>query len=356
MITHGKSILVPLFAGALILSSLCTKANSETKNNHTSKIMVAVTKVAEEKMPQTYSTFGTLSADKIVTISPTTDGRVTEVHFKNGQLVSKGTPIIQMDDTDAKAVLATKKANLALAETTYQRHKQLFAYGGDTKQNLDQLAAEVKNDNIAVTNSNILLENLTLKAPFDGQLGEFQVHAGDYVSAGDPLVTIVNKTPIKAAYSLPQSFITKLKMRQKVQITTESMPGKIFDGSVSFISPSVDPNTGTFSLEATLPNKQGALAPGMFVQVLQTIGDTNKALVIPETALLSDIEGNYVYRVVHDKAARTNVTIGTIQDGKIQIMTGLKVGEPIISQGQQKVNDGDNVSVVPDTFSANKEQ
>jgi len=313
------------------------------------QIIVGLANVVQEKMPQTYNTFGTLTADKIVTISPSSDGRITKIYFKNGQLVEKGTPIIQMDDTDAKADVATKQADLNLAITTYQRHKQLFAYGGTTKQSLDQLAADVKNDKIAVTNSNILLEKLTLKAPFDGQLGEFSVQAGDYVSAGDALVTLLNKAPIIVNYSLPQELITKLKIGQKVVISTQSIKKKTFNGQVSFISPAVDAATGTFNMEATLPNKDGSLAPGMFVQVLQTIGDTDNALVIPDVALLSDIEGNYVYRVVDHKVARTNVTIGTIKDGKVEIIKGLKLGQAVITQGQQKVSDGEMVETVLDS-------
>lgn len=313
------------------------------------KITVATTPVRVSEISEKFTTFGSMEAIQKVVISPDDDSRVTKIYFKNGQLVTKGTPIIQLDDSVAKADLATKKATLALAKRTYERHLQLFDVGAATKESLDQLLSEEKSDMIAVKNSEITLENLTLKAPFDGNLSAFTVNAGDFVSAGQALVTVVKKAPIRVAYSIPQSYSSKLQIHQSVIVKAKAIPHKSFTGKVTYISPTVDPNTGTISLEGTFENSEGLLAPGMFVQVENILGENSSALVIPEVALLSDIQGNYVYTVKDGKAARINITIGNIQEGKVQVLKGLNKGQEIVSEGQQKLSDGDPVTVVDST-------
>lgn len=312
-------------------------------------ITVATTPVRVAEINEKFTTFGSMEAIQKVVISSDDDSRVTKIYFKNGQLVSKGTPIIQLDDSVAKADLATKKATLALAKRTYERHLQLFDVGAATKESLDQLLSEEKSDMIAVKNSEITLENLTLKAPFDGHLGAFTVNAGDYVAAGQALVTVVKKSPIRVAYSIPQSYSEKLKIGQKVVVQAKAIPHQSFTGELSYISPTIDPNTGTVSLEATFANSDGLLAPGMFVQVENILGQNRSALVIPEVALLSDIQGNYVYTVKDGKAARINITIGNIEEGQVQVLKGLDKNQEIISEGQQKLSDGDLVTVVDST-------
>lgn len=339
-------IIIVIAALAGIATFFVKKHEANTAKVETIPTKVVASPVSTTTIDETYSTFGTLAAIQKVTVSSDSDSRVTKIFFKNGQLVSKDTPLIQMDDSNAKAELAVNQANLALAEATYKRNAQLLKYGATTKQNLDQLLAEVVNDKTTVKNSQIALDNLTLKAPFDGQLGAFQINQGDYVSAGDALVTLVSKSPIRVDYSIPQDLAEKLKMKQNVIITAKAIPSQSFNGAVSYISPTVDSDTGTISLQATIANKDGLLSPGMFVQVVEVLGQNDQALVIPDSALLSDIEGNYVYRVDNNRATRANVIIGNIQDGKIEILKGLKKGDSVITQGQQKISDGDEIEAI----------
>lgn len=321
------------------------KLNKSPASQGQTPITVATSSVEVSKIYETYTTFGTLQAVREVEISANNDSRVTRIYFSNGNLVSKGNPIIQLDSSDAIADLAQKQADLDLAQRTYDRHKQLYEYGGTTQESLDQLKSEVTSDAILVKNSELALQNLTLKAPFDGQLGAFQVNEHDFVSAGTELVKLVQRSPIKVSYSIPQSLASKVKIDQSVNITTHSVDGKNFDAAVSYISPRINEATGTIALEATIENNDGILLPGMFAQVVEKFGQNPNALTVPEVAVLSDIEGNYVYTVENNKAARVNVVIGDIQDGKMEILSGLEEGQNIISQGQQKVNDGDLVTV-----------
>lgn len=336
-------LLIALLIAITII--LISKVNTKPLAQGQAPLTVATSSVLVSNIDETYTTFGTLQAVKEVEISANNDSRVTNIYFSNGNLVSKGNPIIQLDSSDAIADLAQKKADLALAQRTYERHEQLYEYGGTTQETLDQLKAEVTNDEILVKNSELALQNLTLKAPFDGQLGAFQVNNHDYVEAGSELVKLVQRAPIKVSYSIPQSLAAKVKIEQSVTVTTRSVDGKNFDAAVSYISPRINEATGTIALEATTKNNDGILLPGMFAQVTEKLGQNPNALTVPEVAVLSDIEGSYVYTVENNKATRTNVLIGNIQDGRMEILSGLSKGQNIISQGQQKVNDGDLVTV-----------
>jgi membrane fusion protein, multidrug efflux system len=337
----GTVIILFIIIAAVFVSKL----NKPPVSQGRTSISIATSDVLISNIYETYTTFGTLQAVREVEISANDDSRVTRIYFSNGNLVSKGNPILQLDSSDAIADLAQKQADLDLAQRTYDRHEQLYEYGGTTKESLDQLKSEVTSDAILVKNSELALQNLTLKAPFDGQLGAFQVNEHDFVSAGTELVKLVQRSPIKVSYSIPQSLASKVKIEQSVTVTTRSVDGKSFDAAVSYISPRINEATGTIALEATIENNDGILLPGMFAQVVEKFGQNPNALTVPEVAVLADIEGSYVYTVENNKATRVNVVIGDIQDGKMEILSGLEEGQNIISQGQQKVNDGDLVTV-----------
>ena len=204
----------------------------------------------------------------------------------------------------------------------------------------------------AVQAAQASLNQKTISAPFDGTLGAFSVTAGKYVSAGQALVKLVNRTWLVASYGLSQDLMPELNTGQQVVITTNAYPKKKFYGSVTFISPTVNKDTGSISLQASVSNKDGLLSPGMYVQIEQQLSVTREALVVPNDAINASVSGYNVYKVDNGKAVQVSVQIGDRYNGNVEVVSGVKVGDVVVVAGQQKLKDGDSVKVVEPESSA----
>lgn len=311
----------------------------------TQPVPVKTVPVAIQTIPQAVGTLGSLSALQVATISAQGDGRITAIHFKDGQQVASGMPIVQMDDAQAQADYVTAVAAWQVALTKYNRSK-LLINEAISLQDLAALKADMDSKNAAVHSTQAALNAKQIIAPFSGVLGAFQVAQGDYVSAGSAIVTLVNSQQLKADYKLAQDLKAQLQLGQLVAITTDAYPGKVFYGTVNFISPTVNQDTRSIDVEATIANKDLLLSPGMFVQVSQQIGKITNAMVIPDNALQADIKGYYVYKVVNNHAVQTYVQAGQHLTGQVQIISGLQPTDIVISQGQQNLDDGSLVQVM----------
>jgi len=323
----------------LLLWPLCALADQASSTN------VITATATQMPIYEQIETFGNLAAVNQVTISSQVAGNVTNIFFKDGQDVNEGALILQLDNTQAKADLISAQADLALSNRNYQRYQELANYGGTTKQQLDNAQAEVNAKQAALQQALNALQKYTLTAPFTGRLGSFLVQQGDYVTVGDKIVTIVNNNPLKVLYALPENTFPELKLNQTVLVKVAPLPKKEFYGKVTYIAPTIDTNTGTISVQAVLDNKSGELSPGMFANLTQVFGKT-ESLVIPEECVLANLQGTYVYKVVDGKAIKTPVKIGNYIKGYIEIESGLSLGDTVVSQGQQKLSDGNLVSVI----------
>lgn len=308
-------------------------------------VPVKTAPVSVQTIPQSVGTLGSLVALQVATISAQENGRITAIHFKDGQQVASGMPIVQMDNAQAQADYVTAVAAWQLAVTKYNRSK-LLINEAISLQDLAALKADMDSKNATVHSTQAELNAKQIVAPFSGVLGAFQVAQGDYVSAGTSIVTLVNSQQLKADYKLAQDLKAQLQLGQLVAITSDAYPNQVFYGTVSFISPTVNQDTRSIDVEATINNKDLLLAPGMFVQVSQQIGKITNALVIPDNALQADIKGYFVYKLVNNHAVQTYVQAGQHLTGQVQIVSGLQPTDIVVAQGQQNLDDGSLVQVM----------
>jgi membrane fusion protein (multidrug efflux system) len=337
-----RALCLPLSALLLALTPflwLFAKADQIPEKQQPA-IMVEITNVKQGAIPKQVDSVGSLTAIEEVNISSEVDARVTQIFFKDGQFVAKGMPIIQLDNAKAKADLASAQTALNLSRTTYERYQALFKEGGTSRQDIDQQRADVESKEALLTNSITALNQKQILAPFDGELGAIAINEGAYIKAGDPLVRLVNKRKLKVEYGIPEIFLPKLKIQQHVLVSVDSYPGQTFAGEVTFISPIVDKLTRTVSVQATVPNEEGTLSPGMFAHISQIIAENKQTLVIPEQAVIASLQGSSVYRVVDSKAIATPIVTGDRYNGMLEVKSGLALGDIIVIAGQQKLDDG----------------
>ncbi|MBT8506282.1 efflux transporter periplasmic adaptor subunit [Coxiella-like endosymbiont of Rhipicephalus sanguineus] len=308
-------------------------------------LLVDVTQVKTADIPNAVSALGSLSGVRVVTISAESDGRIAGIHFESGQEVDQGMPIVELDNVQAQADCQSAVTAMKLARTKYERSKLLLNQA-ISQQELATLQADMESKEAVVKSKLAALNQKITTAPFSGVLGVFHVQIGDYVKAGDPLVTLINTSQLRADYQLPENFLPELKLDQLITITSSTYPKKVFYGTVSFISPTVNSDTHSISIQALVPNDMKLLSPGMFVHVSHQISVAKNTAVVPEEAIQADVKGYYVYKVMGDKVAQIYIKIGARLDNQAQVLSGLKIGDTIVVAGQQKLDDGSVVRVV----------
>ena len=330
---------------AALLMSLVTSGYADKE---TVVWNVRVGKVKLTSIPQYISALGSLTAMKAVAISPVVDGKISEINFSNGQMLVKDDVIAQLDSQQAQAQVNKAQASFRSAQQKYERYKQLSAQGiaNISRQELDDQRANLDTAKAELAEKQADLDQLSIKAPFTGILGEFKYNQGDYINAGDTLVDLVNKTQLLANYNIPQNYLSDLKKGQRASISVRAFPDETFTGTVNFISPTVDDSTRTVTVQALVPNPDQKLLPGMFVKVNQEVGTEDNVLVVPDQAVLADVKGYYVFEVVGNKVSQVYVELGTRHGGEAQIKSGIKEGATIVVLGQQKLQDGSLIKVL----------
>jgi membrane fusion protein, multidrug efflux system len=309
------------------------------------KSVVIVTQVSSQDMPTLVRALGTLTAINSAEIAAEIGGTIESIPFTNGAQVKKGDVLIKLEDNTEEAKLLQAQAQKQLSEVDYNRLKNLQSRGAVSKQEFDKSEADLKVAEAEVTLAQAELDKTTLRAPFDGQVGSSTYSVGQYITAGQPLVSLVDKTKLQIRYSVPQRYLEHLKLNSAVTFETPAYPNEKFVGAVNYLSPSVDVATRTLAVEAVFDNPQGKLLPGLSGTVLQVLTITPNALIVPEEALVPSITGYQVFRVVEGKALATPIEIGTRKDGAVQILSGLQAGDTLVLQGHQNLRDGALVDI-----------
>lgn len=321
------------------------KHRQHTTGTDNDAILVEVDDVKQGVIPIDARAIGTLVAAQNVQITPEVAGHVSQVLFKDGSFVQQGTPLIHFDDAVYQAKLQSAKANLLFSERNYHRMILLGKRGAIAKQAIDQAEADLEEKKAIAAESQVMVNKMLLNAPFAGVLGKSQVGPGDYVTVGQGLVALTDIHHLRVEYTVAEKYLPVLKLNQNVTITTSAFPGRTFQGRVTFISPTINVTDRTVALYADVPNQNGLLAPGMFVNVTQSLGHQEHAVLVSAMSILPTIDGQQVFKIINNKAIAVPVEVGQRTLNNVQIIQGLAVGDKIVTAGQQKLKDGMTIKI-----------
>jgi membrane fusion protein, multidrug efflux system len=300
---------------------------------------VAVTAVRSETVSQKLEALGNARANESVDISTKISNVVTAVRFGDGQRVNRGHVLVQLDDAQTRADVAAAEAAVAESERLYNRSRELMATEALSKAQFDQLEATLKANRARLASAQARFEDTVIRAPFSGRVGLRRVSVGTLISPGDVITTLDDTSVIKLDFSVPENFLSSLREGLSIRATAPAFPGRTFAGKVASIDSRVDMNTRAVTVRALLANEDGALRPGMFLNVALA-NDERESLVIPEQALTPEAERQFVFVVADGKAQRREVRIGSRRPGMVEVLAGLQAGEQVIVEGTQKVRDG----------------
>lgn len=300
--------------------------------------------VREEALPQETRAIGTVVA-RSVQVTPEMAGHVAKIAFKDGALVKQGDVLIQLNDAVYQAQYTSAAAQSSYTDHNYKRMALLAEKGVISRQAIDLSETDMKEKRALMDEAQVALNKMKLVAPFDGVAGQCKVNPGDYVNVGQGVVMVTDTRHLRVEYSVPEKFLSVLKLGQEVKITTNSYPGQVFIGKLAFISPTINVDNRSIALYAEVDNNAARLASGMFVDVTQTIGSDDVAMMIPARSLVPVVEGDQVFKIVEGKAVAVNVQVGRRTLDQVQVIKGLSKNDRVVTDGQLKLKDGAPVKI-----------
>ena len=308
-------------------------------------IVIEATKVAVVKLPQALTAVGSLRSDETVIVRPEVAGRVSQILFKEGERVTKGQPLLKLDESVQHADLERAKANLVLAKSKLDRAEEL------RKQNFISSQARDEAENIyRVAKADVelmqaRLAKTAIPAPFSGTIGLRHVSVGDYVKEGQDIVNLESLDALKVDFRVPEIFLSQVQNGQTLQITLDALPDRVYDGRVYAINPLIDANGRSIVIRAQVANKDGRLRPGMFARVRLFTSGSKETIVVPEESLFPVGDDKYVYKVVDNQATRQKIEIGQRREGRVEVVNGLTPEDVVVTAGVIKLREGAPVSI-----------
>ncbi len=319
--------------------------------------------VREEKWQDTLTAIGSIMAVQGVTISPEIAGIIREITFESGAVVSKGDLLLRLDTSLEEAQLRALEAQEELARLNLTRERTLRSQNMVSQAELDAAEATLKQTQGNADAIRATIQKKTIRAPFAGRLGIRLVNLGQYLDTGKLIVSLQSLTPVYADFSLPQQELARLKTGMSLRVTTDTYPGRKFDGTLTAINPDLDQSTRSVGLQATFANPDQLLRPGMFARVEVLLPEEQPVLVIPATAVLSAPYGDSVY-VIESKPAKNKgqpelvvrqqfIRTGRARGDFVSVASGLKAGDRVASAGIFKLRNGiaviENNNLAPKT-------
>ena len=324
-------------------------------NNKPPPAQISAAEVKTEAVPRFATGIGSVAAIHQVTINPEVGGRVTKIFFEPGASVKAGDPLVQLNDGPERGDLASYEAQARWAQTTLERSSQLAQREFAARETVDQKQSQLDQARAMIIKTEALIAQKLIRAPFSGQLGTRQVEVGQYLNPGAAIVTLTDLSTLYVNFTLPSQMRAQISVGQRVNVTADAFAGRTFDAEITTVEPQISANTRTMTIQATMPNPQNDLLPGMFINAAVVLPPQPDVMVLPETAVDYTLYGDSVYVIREDgndangrpkfKAVRTPVKTGGRVGGKVAILRGLEPGDRVIAAGQVKVQNGAPVAI-----------
>ncbi|ACD72539.1 efflux transporter [Brucella abortus bv. 4 str. 292] len=307
---------------------------------------------------------GTASALNGVDLTVQLDGVVQKINFKANQDVKQGDILLQMEDSIQRADLAAAEAEAVLAQQNLKRADTLRTRGVGAVSNVDTTASAANAAVALVEKMRATLAQKSVKAPFSGVIGIPKVDIGQYLTPGTVIATLQNIDIMRIDFTVPEQLLATIKLGQTVKVGSNA-DTLDFTGKIVGIDPKIDPTTRLVSVRAEVDNPDHKLTPGQFVQVRVELPEESNVIALPQTSIVSSLYGDYVYVVRPEQkqesakaseaakvqegqkqvAQQVFIKLGRRSAGNVEVTSGLKPGDIIITAGQNRLSSGVPVKI-----------
>lgn len=328
-------------------------------------VPVVVATATHGDLPVFYNGLGNVTAFNTVTVRSRVDGQIVKINFTEGQYVKEGDSLIEIDprpyqvqQEQAEGQLSKDQSQLRNAQVDYERYKLLFQEGVIPQQQLDTQHAlvgtnegAIKADQASIDSAKLQIAYCHITAPISGRVGLRLVDIGNIIHASDTtgLLVITQLQPISVIFTLPQDQLPQVmaKMRQgalSVEAFDRDNTTRLATGKLLTIDNQIDTTTGTYKLKAVFDNSKSELFPNQFVNTHLLVDTKKNIVLIPTTAVLRGTQGTYVFAVGSDNVVKIhNIVLAETTGGITGISSGLNDGDVVVTDGQDKLQDGSKV-------------
>jgi len=315
----------------------------------------------QEQWTSSLSAIGTVAAVHGVTVSADLPGVVEAIAFDSGRAVQAGDVLVRLDTRQEQAQLAAAEAQLALARLNLDRARGLREQGIISQADYDRATSENDQAQAKVGEIRATIARKTIRAPFAGILGIRQVNLGQYLTGGAPIVPLQSLDPIYVNFAVPQQEVGQLRPGVEVSVSAEGI-ARPFAGRITAVDSVVDQATRNVQAQATLPNRDGRLRPGMFVQAEVLVGASSAIVALPTSAIAYAPYGDSVFVVGDVKGPKGEtyrgvrqqfVKLGGERGDQVAVVSGLQAGEEVATSGVFKLRNGAAVHINNDVRPAN---
>jgi multidrug efflux system membrane fusion protein len=278
------------------------------------------------------------------------DGRLRDI--QDGDFVRKGQVLARLRQIEHRDQVADADAALRQARADYERASQLYENRSTSKAEYDAAYARYTASQARRSQAAVALGDATLRAPIDGQILSSSVEVGSLAGPSAPVFRIANTRLVKVVFGVPDVAVSRLKLGQPVPIQADALPGAELEGRITRISPSADPDSRVFEIEAGLPNPQGRLKVGMLANLRLARESGDPAPLVPLAAIVrppGDTAQYAVYVIADSSGTRARlcpVRLGRVSGNLIAVHEGLRAGERVIVRGATIVTDGQAVQIL----------
>lgn len=308
---------------------------------------INVAELATRKFDYFVQTQGMIESEDNILVSAKAMGVITAVFVKEGQNVTKGQVLAQIDNSITESSIAEVKSSLDLAKIVYQKQKSLWDQQIGTEIQFLQAKNNKESLEARLATLNEQLDMTRIKSPINGTVEAVNIKIGENAAPGAPAFRVINIKDLKVAAKVSESYVTSIDKGNKVQVILPDLDKKI-DGTVTFVGRNIDPLSRSFPIEVKLPS-QASLRPSMTAILRVVFKSEPNAICVPIN-LVQDINGKKIVYVAEMDgkqlvARRKEVSVGGVYDNLAEITSGLKVGDKIITVGYQGLNDGEFVKI-----------
>ncbi len=332
-----------VFFATLILAGCSGEKEQQTSNEAPPVMQVEVYKLAPEDIPRVIEVPGSIIPGEEVMLYNETNGRINRILFKEGQHVSKGQLLLELDTDILRAQRKQYQVDLALAQKDEARKKALLGGKAITLEEYEKSSSALSAVQAQIDLVNTQIEKASLRAPFSGRIGLRQVSEGAYITTSTPIASLVQDDPIKVEFSIPEMYAPLVKEGQDVRFTRERDTNE-YHASVYAFEPLIDQDSRMFRIRAQMKNT-GSLIPGAFVKVNVDLGTEKDAWMVPAECVIPVLKGQKVLVIRDGKVSEVSVETGIRTADKVQVSGQLKTGDTILTSGLLSVRPGMPVEI-----------
>lgn len=350
--THIKRLSIYLICILLLLGLVgikwfflkpSTSSPATRSESRGPDLTVSTLELRPESISDRITTNGTVLANESIELRTEISGKVVAIHFTEGSLVEKNALLLKMDDSELKARELSYQHRVTLAQAQAKRQEQLLERKMASQEDYDTIMSELNIARAELQLVEVQISKTEIRAPFAGVIGLRSISEGSYITPGITITTLADKSAVRIEFSVSEKYSGLIGIGSPISFRVQSQ-ARSFEATVAALDTSIDPITRSWRMQARASNDDELLIPGSFAQVIVPLPE-RLALMAPTSAIIPELKGHRAFILQEGKAVSRSIEIGIRTEDRLEIASGLKEGDVLITSGILQLRDG--VTVQP---------